>query len=191
MALLAAPLASAFTITVDPSSTKCYYEDLVAGNSLTVSFEVGEGGQHDIDFSMMDATGRILHAEPKKVSGFYTLTADREGKYTYCFNNQMSMVTSKVVSFFVHENHRPKKEAKDDGATDPLANEIRQLTRHLQEVRDAQSYIVIRERMHRDTAESTNSRVKWWSFFQVILLATVCFFQISYLKRFFEVKRLV
>lgn len=40
-------------------------------------------------------------------------------------------------------------------------------------------------------AESTNSRVKWWSMAQLGLLSSVCVWQVYYLKRFFEVKRAV
>jgi hypothetical protein len=40
-------------------------------------------------------------------------------------------------------------------------------------------------------AESTNTRVKWWSVAQIVLLFVVCFWQVSYLKHFFEVKRAV
>ena len=46
-----------------------------------------------------------------------------------------------------------------------------------------------RERVHRNTAESTNSRVKWWSIFQLIVLAAQGFFQVWWLKRFFEVSK--
>lgn len=102
---------------------------------------------------------------------------------------------------------------------DPLEREIRELAESMSAVKDEQEYIVIRERQHRDSiylsltvlhstcfyiltndfqhsclflaAESTNSRVKWWSLGQLGLLVGVCFWQIFYLKRFFEVKRVV
>jgi len=48
-------------------------------------------------------------------------------------------------------------------------------------------YIVIREMVHRNTAESTNSRVKWWSIFQLGVVGGNGLFQVWYLKRFFEV----
>ena len=54
-----------------------------------------------------------------------------------------------------------------------------------------QGYIVVRERTHRNTAESTNARVKWWSIFQLGVLAGEGVFQVWWLKRFFEVKRTV
>ena len=45
----------------------------------------------------------------------------------------------------------------------------------------------MRERTHRNTAESTNARVKWWSLFQLGVLLGEGIFQVWWLKRFFEV----
>lgn len=47
---------------------------------------------------------------------------------------------------------------------------------------------MVRERVHRNTAESTNSRVKWWSIFQLAVLLAEGIFQVWWLKRFFEVR---
>jgi hypothetical protein len=49
----------------------------------------------------------------------------------------------------------------------------------------------VRERTHRNTAESTNARVKWWSIFQLGVLIGEGIFQVWWLKRFFEVRRTV
>ena len=64
---------------------------------------------------------------------------------------------------------------------------VRQLSELLAQVKDEQSYIVVRERTHRNTAESTNGRVKWWSIFQLGVLIGEGIFQVWWLKRFFEV----
>lgn len=119
---------------------------------------------------------------------------------------------SKEVSFNVHGIvYVPVS----PGDSDPLEKEIRTLGELLQQVKDEQEYIKIRERTHRNSnsqlklkklmiaAESTNARVKWWSIFQTGVLIGVCCFQVAYLKRyfgqpfsvayarFFEVKRVV
>lgn len=91
----------------------------------------------------------------------------------------------------------------------PIEREIRTLAHGLTSVKDEQEYIKIRERTHRDTAESTNSRVKWWSILQTIVLFSVVAWQVYYLKvnpyvilarchpintfvqSFFEVKRVI
>ena len=64
---------------------------------------------------------------------------------------------------------------------------VKQLSEFLAKVKDEQSYIVLRERTHRNTAESTNARVKWWSIFQLGVLIGEGIFQVWWLKRFFEV----
>ena len=64
----------------------------------------------------------------------------------------------------------------------PIEREIRSLAIGLQSVKDEQEYIVVRERKHRDTAESTNSRVKWWSILQAVVLFSVVALQVYYLK---------
>lgn len=64
----------------------------------------------------------------------------------------------------------------------PVEREIRSLANGLTSVKDEQEYIVVRERTHRNTAESTNARVKWWSIIQAIVLFSVVAWQIYYLK---------
>ena len=39
--------------------------------------------------------------------------------------------------------------------------------------------------------DSTNSRVVWWAFFECLILVAMTLGQVYYLKRFFEVKRVV
>ena len=104
--------------------------------------------------------------------------------YTYCFSNEHWSATSKEVSFNVHGIvYVPES----DATADPLEKEIKQLSELVAQVKDEQGYIVVRERTHRNTAESTNARVKWWSIFQVGVLAGEAIFQVWWLKRFFEV----
>lgn len=118
-------------------------------------------------------------------SGDYSFTAKEEGKHTYCFSNENWGSTSKEVSFNVHGIvYVPEAEAPSD----PLEKEVDKMSDVLEEVQDEQSYLVMRERIHRNTAESTNSRVKWWSIFQIGVLIGEGLFQVWWLKRFFEVR---
>jgi hypothetical protein len=68
---------------------------------------------------------------------------------------------------------------------------VRKLSDLLAQVKDEQEYIVMRERTHRNTAESTNSRVKWWNMFVIGVVIGESLFQVWWLRRFFEVKRVV
>lgn len=128
-----------------------------------------------------------MNEQRKKDTGTYSFTATQDGRYKYCFSNEMSTVTAKTVSFNVHG----VMYVEDEGHTAPIEREIRALSSALEAVKDEQEYIVVRERLHRDTAESTNDRVKWWSIIQTAVLFAVCGWQVFYLRRFFEIKRVV
>ena len=65
----------------------------------------------------------------------------------------------------------------------PAERELRELANNVQLFKDEQEYLVMRERVHRNTAESTNSRVKWWSIIQTALIVAVCAFQVYFVKR--------
>ena len=79
--------------------------------------------------------------------------------------------------------------AEADTPQDPLEAEVRKLSEMMEMVKDEQSYIVVRERTHRNTAESTNARVKWWNLFVIGIVIGESVFQVWWLRRFFEVSR--
>ncbi|RIB19794.1 emp24/gp25L/p24 family/GOLD-domain-containing protein [Gigaspora rosea] len=181
-------LSTAYTITLAPSTKECFFEELHQGDKLTITYQVGDGGHLDVDFTIFDPNDHPLFLSERQSTGTYSFNAELAGRYTYCFSNEMSTVSEKIISFNAHGI----VSVPDDGShTDPLEKEIRELAEGLAAIKDEQEYIVMRERVHRDTAESTNDRVKWWSIFQFIVLFGVCFWQVFYLKRFFEVKRVV
>ena len=106
------------------------------------------------------------------------LKAPSSGKYTYCFSNEKSGRVDLDVSFNIHgvvyvDVNDPK--------LDSLEYAIQRLNQLTEDVKAEQGYLVLRERTHRNTAESTNSRVKWWSVFQILLLPlTPSFKSITY-----------
>lgn len=94
------------------------------------------------------------------------MSAERSGKYTYCFSNEMSSYSRKVLrrvarllaqrfactvltpySFNVHG----VLYVADDEQTAPVEQEIRSLSSALQLVKDEQAYLVVRERVHRNS----------------------------------------
>ncbi|KAJ7368027.1 emp24/gp25L/p24 family/GOLD-domain-containing protein [Mycena albidolilacea] len=181
-------LLSAHLIDVDAGKKECFFEDLHQHDKMTVTYQVGGGGHLDIDFWLSDPDNRLLGKQIRQSTGTLSITAEKDGRYEYCFSNQMSAIADKIVSFNVHGIIYV---GEDADVVAPIEREIRSLASGLQSVKDEQEYIVVRERTHRNTAESTNSRVKWWSVLQSVVLFLVVGWQIYYLKSFFEVKRVI
>ncbi|MCJ1402562.1 p24 complex component [Xylographa trunciseda] len=194
-ALLTTLLGSALAhnIQMGAHSRECFHEELHKDDKMTVTFQVadrefGGSGNLDIDFWIQNPSGGYQVHTRSVSTGDHSFDAPLDGKYLYCFSNEHWSASSKEVSFNVHGIvYVPEAEAPSD----PLEAEVKQLSELLMQVKDEQSYIVVRERTHRNTAESTNGRVKWWSIFQLGVLIGEGVFQVWWLKRFFEVKRVV
>jgi len=167
-------LASAHIIEVSAGNKECFFEDLHKNDKMTVSYQVGGGGHLDIDFWLTDPSSNVLAKHIREDTGSVSITATQDGRYEYCFSNQMSAIADKMVSFNVHG----VLYVGDDDIVAPIEREIRTFAIALTTVKDEQEYIVVRERTHRNTAESTNSRVKWWSILQAIVLFSVVAWQV-------------
>lgn len=68
---------------------------------------------------------------------------------------------------------------------------VNDLKNSLLSVKKEQEMALVRDRIHRAINESTNSRVGYWSIFESLVLVVMTVGQVYYLKRFFEVRRVV
>lgn len=184
---------AAHTVLLPPHGKQCFYENLKRNDILSISFQVGSrdpnnAEQYTLDFYVTGPNNRVEKSLPGADHGDLTLRADQDGKYQYCFSNEKSSRVDLDVSFNVHGVIYVDVNDPDANSLEYHVSRLNQLA---SDVKAEQNYLVIRERTHRNTAESTNSRVKWWSVFQIIVVAMNSLFQIYYLKRFFEVRSVV
>ncbi|EFA82777.1 emp24/gp25L/p24 family protein [Heterostelium album PN500] len=136
---------------------------------------------------------RVLYKGQRETEGTKVMKSNFAGVYSFCFSNQMSSLTEKTVSFMilVGEQSTITQDLATKGQMPQLESQIMALADGVQAVKSEQYYFRMREATHRNTAESTNSRVVWWSIFEALILVAMSAWQIYYLRRFFEVKRAV
>ncbi|KAK9704057.1 p24 complex component [Basidiobolus ranarum] len=178
------------TIEIQPSNSQCYYEDLETGDKLAISYEV-IGPDRTIDFKVYNSRSELIYRTNDKNEGEFGVEANESGHYEYCFTNDDSYSVTRVM-WYIHDIGKIEKLITDDKTPDealaPLEEQLQALIQGVNSIKVQTAYMKIRERTHRNTAESTNGRVKWWSIIQSVLLVVVCIFQILYLKHFFEVR---
>lgn len=188
-----------YFITVDAHAEECFFDKVEFGTKMGLTFEIAEGGFLDIDVKIVGPDGRIIYQGEQESSGKYTFAAHTTGVYTYCFSNQKSTMTPKVVMFNmdIDENRKQSEDnagvegQNGDGNHGKLDDMIKDLSTSLWGVKNEQEYMQVRDRNHRAINESTNFRVVVWAFFEAMVLVCVTIGQIFYLKRFFEVRRIV
>ena len=126
------------------------------------------------------------------------LRAPAPGIYTTCFKNNKGVSPGmKTISFLSQVGGEGDVEAEGGltqgrhrvtGSQVMEAGLIR-ITNGLQEMRGEQAYVATRERHHRDTVESTNTRVLVWGVAEVVGLGVMTVVQLGVLKRSFGTQR--
>ncbi|GAB6030122.1 Transmembrane emp24 domain-containing protein 2 [Chamberlinius hualienensis] len=190
--LLLANTAYGYFIVVDAHAEECFFDRVQTGTKLSLTFQVTEGGFLDIDVKITGPDGKVIYEGERETDGKYTFAAPADGVYTYCFSNKMSTMTPKAVMFTVDVGEAVKESPSDgDGEKNKLEDMIKELSTSLTGVKHEQEYMEVRDRIHRSINDSTNSRVVMWAFFEAMVLVAMTLGQIYYLKRFFEVRRVV
>ena len=91
--------AQSYFITVDAHAEECFFDKVKSGTKMGLMFEVAEGGFLDIDVRIVGPDGKTIHQGERESNGKYTFAAHMDGVYQYCFSNQMSTMTPKIVAF--------------------------------------------------------------------------------------------
>merc|ERR1719419_1196366 len=116
-------------------------------------FEVAEGGFLDIDVKINGPDGKEIYKGERESNGKYTFAAHIDGVYQYCFSNQMSTMTPKVVMFTMEVGDAPKAgtgvDADADAHHNKLEEMVNELSTALTQVKHEQDYMAVRERVHR------------------------------------------
>ena len=75
------------------------------GDEMTLTYQVGGGGQLDIDVRLRDPDSQLLFQQLRKDTGTYEFVADKDGRYSYCFSNAFSTVSDKIVKCVLRTVH--------------------------------------------------------------------------------------
>ncbi|EMR08047.1 hypothetical protein PNEG_03489 [Pneumocystis murina B123] len=185
------PLSLGYSIVLKYGDHECFYEKMKKNEKLTISYQASSNEYEEemlfVTFDVWDPEEKTLKTENSLFYDEFSINADIEGKYKYCFSNKVHHNLDIELFFNVHhiKDTHIAEDASDFNREVAFLNEV------LMDIRDEQEYLKAREKVHRSIAENTNSRVQNWNIFQIIILISLVLFQVYFLRKFFEVKRII
>lgn len=194
------------TSIIPAGERECFHQQLEAGKTVEVEYEVLAGGDNDINYWFYSPSNRLLQSDLKKRDGHQTLKLDETGEYRFCFDNGISRFHQKQVYFSLRLMN-DQGQYERDRVTQPWMNTIDRddlgdLQNKVQEIKDrfqriwdnmesAQRYqkaFTNYEAHDRVIAENNFERVNLWSIVHLILMISVSVIQVVTIRSLFETK---
>lgn len=191
--------ATALTFTLSPNEKQCFYAFNNRQNSnIGYYFAVQAGGSFDINYTVKGPNQQIIVAEDKQRQGDYLFNADQIGEYEFCFDNEMSTFAEKVIDFEIKtDDDLEAKQRKANLPNTPQGNDavenmqtsVDKIERKLQLLENSLNYYKTRNNRNQSTVKSTETRIFWFSLFDLILMSAMAAFQVAVVKFFFKGSR--
>jgi len=195
------------TVNIEAGKEECFYEDVAAGNTLTVEYQVIDGGsgqlsELDINFRIVNSQGQPIFAEFKKPDGAHSHRSEEAGDYKICFDNKFSYLSSKVVYFEILNVNEEEDyddlagifdddeyggEYHDVQASD-IEAQLKKIKDDIVKARHLQDQIRLTDLKDRSIAEHNFERVNFLSTFYVIILVISGLSQVALLRSLFDDK---
>ncbi|XP_063026221.1 uncharacterized protein LOC134425486 [Melospiza melodia melodia] len=180
------------TLELPDSAQRCFHQELESGVKFTLDYQVISGGHYDVDCYVEDPNGKTIYQETKKQYDSFSHHTEAKGVYTFCFSNEFSTFSHKIVYFdFQVGDEPPILPDMNNRVTALTQLESACVTIHemLKAVIDSQTHYRLREAQDRSRAEELNGRVSYWSVGETLILFVVSIGQVVLLKSFFTEKR--
>lgn len=199
-ALMWAPLAQGYSVTLESSEEHCFFVTAEQDDTCTGSFEIitpnpapvivtvtGPEPARTLHFESRQGEGVDAKTDKELSEGSFQFEAEVEGDYVMCISNGKEDADGvvRIVAF----NFRTSQQEEGDYEYNGIDQELSEMRQGLELLRDHQSYMGQREDVHREAMDSINTKVLVWTIMEAIILIGMSFWQISYIRSFFETKR--
>ncbi|XP_022149335.1 transmembrane emp24 domain-containing protein p24delta3-like [Momordica charantia] len=192
------PTAHSIWLNLPPSGTKCVSEE-IQGNVVVLGDYVVVADQSHaptISVKVTSPYGNNLHLSENVTHGQFAFTTTEAGNYLACFW-LTDLKHEAGVEISVNLDWRTGIAAKDWESVarkekiEGVELELRKLEGAVEAIHENLLYLKDREADMRTVSERTNARVAWYSIMSLGVCIVASIFQIWYLKRFFQKKKLI
>ncbi|GAB6019464.1 Transmembrane emp24 domain-containing protein 10 [Chamberlinius hualienensis] len=178
------------------NSRKCLREEIHKGVLVTGEYDSSDAPGQKLELRVTDTKGHTLVQREDSNKGKFAFTTDAYDIFEICFSSKM-IAGGQGGDREITLNMKRGVEAKsydaiaESAKLKPLEVELRRLEDLSDSIVKDFAFMRQREEEMRDTNESTNTRVLYFSIFSMCCLMGLATWQVLYLRRFFKAKKLI
>ncbi|XP_072930179.1 transmembrane emp24 domain-containing protein bai [Epargyreus clarus] len=181
---------------MSPNTQKCLKEELHANVLVAGEYDVTEAAGQRVDYVVRDSKGHILAQKDGISKGKFTFVTETYDTFEVCFISKVPPerrgVTQDIMLDIKIGIEAKNYEGIGEAAKlKPMELELKRLEDLSEAI--VQDFTMMRKREEemRDTNESTNNRVLFFSVFSMVCLMGLATWQVLYLRRYFKAKKLI
>merc|ERR1712226_344158 len=181
---------------LEPNSRKRLKDEIHKGVLVTGDYDISAQPDQVVDLMVIDTKGQHFVNRENTDKGKFAFTTDDYDVYEVCFLSRVP-VNRQGMRHEIFLSMKHGVEAKTyEGLADanklkPLEVELKRLEDLSESIVQDFAYMRQREEEMRDTNESTNSRVLYFSIFSMCCLLGLATWQVLYLRKYFKSKKLI
>jgi len=194
--VLAFDTASGLMFHLEPNQKKCLKEEIHKDIVVKGEYEINVLPNQRVDLMIVDSTGHHFYNREEIEKGVFSFTADKYDVYEICFISRVPQgMRGGRHEVFLQSKHGVEAKSYEGlgeaAKLKPLEVELKRLEDLSEAIVQDFAYMRQREEEMRDTNESTNSRVLYFSLFSMCCLLGLATWQVLYLRKFFKSKKLI
>lgn len=176
---------------VDPESSRCIAEELPERALLTGDYSIEPTVGFEGHIKVLGPLDSILFEKTTADPHHFAVTSVSSGIHKICFYNAGNIRRKVTVAMRkgLEVDEHSAMARKDDVAQ--IEKQLDKMREMAVQIKEEMIYMRGREEEMRDTNESTNTRVLWFNIMTLSILVVMGLWQIHYLKRFFQMKKLI
>ena len=145
------------------------------------------GEARDIDFTIMDPLQGVLFDRKNKREAVFKVEAETQGVYVFKFKNNKVM-QQHIITFTYNTGNSTDHLLKREDIT-PVEESLIEVQKGIQEFQVDHQFAQLRQETHYKTVASANKNVFWFSIVESIGVIGVTAWQIYYIKKLLDNRR--
>lgn len=160
--------------------------DLAKGSYAVVGLQANDGQKSRVDVRILGPSESVEHAGVDVGAGKFGFSASESGSHRVCFTNRGVAPRSIELEFSAGVDAADYTDLARKEHLKPLELQLRKMEDRVENIHREMLLQREREEKHRNTNESTNSRVQWFSVLTIGVVLATAGLQVRYLHRFLD-----